>query len=193
MTSSERPAIPARTRRGLSGEVSLEPVPRLEWSLATEQHPAVHEASGPAALRCSWIHRAPEDQVLSLFRKLDGSARKLAAPWWLRALDQGELPSRAAAFDIEDELHALLGSRVGWIFVPWSGVGEAGYWEYGPSDREPMKMPTTVALTDEHPGWINVVAAHAETAGLPLPVRGASALVQALPRIESWGFLDAAG
>lgn len=193
MTSSERSAVSARTWRRPCGQVRLEPEPRLEWSLATEQHPPVHDAAGPAAVRCSWIHRAPEDQVLSLFRKLDGSARQLPAPWWLRALDREELPSRAAAFDIEDEIHALLGSRDGWIFVPWGDVGETGYWEYGPSDREPMTMPTTVVLTDGHPGWIDVVAAHAETTGLPQPVRGTSALARVLPRIESWGFLDAAG
>jgi hypothetical protein len=176
---------PFRNRRSLT-DVHLEPVPRLEWSLATEAHPPALEANAPASLRCSWIHRAPEDQVLSLFRKLNGSARQLPGPWWLPALDRGEIPSRAAAFEIEDEIHALLATRPGWVFVPWANVGETGYWEYGPSDREPMKMPTTVALTDQHPGWVHAVAAHADTAPPPFPVNRAAGLRVVLPLIESW-------
>ncbi|MCI2418897.1 hypothetical protein MOQ72_15750 [Saccharopolyspora sp. K220] len=161
-------------------------MPRLEWSLATEAHPPALEAATPASLRRSWIHTAPEQQVLDLFRKLHGAQRRLPAPWWLRALDRGEIPSRGAAFEIEDEVHAVLGARPGWVFVPWAGIGEAGYWEYAPSDRGAMKMPTTVVLTDEHPGWLNVVAAHGDTEPVPVPVKQAAGLISMLPQIEAW-------
>jgi hypothetical protein len=123
---------------------------------------------------------------LRLYRRLNNAQRELLpAPWWLKALDRKKLPSRAAAFEIEDELHALLTTRTGWVFVPWGGIGE-GYWEYGPSDREPMTMPTTVALTDEHTGWIDVCPAHAETTPLPVPMLGVTGLAIALPQIECW-------
>lgn len=175
-----------RTKRSLS-DVRLEPLPRLEWSLAMEANPgSAEEATSPAALRCSWIHRAPEDQVVELYRKLGSTQRELPAPWWLKALDRAELPSRAAAFEIEDDVHALLTTRPGWVFVPWGAVAEAGYWEYGPSDREPMTMPTTVVLTDQHPGWINVVPAHSDSTTLPLPINGVTGLASALAQIETW-------
>lgn len=164
----------------------LEPVPRLEWSLATEGHPPVLEGAAPSSLRCSWIHRAPEDQVLALFRKLHGSRRRLPAPWWLRAMDRGELPSRAAAYELEDRIHALLTTRPGWVFVPWTSIGETGFWEYGPSDRGPTKMPTTVTLTDQHSGWINVIPAHADLAPGAQRVHGAAGLGTDLPRVEAW-------
>ncbi len=190
MHSAARSTVPASrpstARACFPGNVHLEPVPRLEWSLAAEAHPSVAEATTPSALRCSWLHRAPEEQVLTLFRKLDGAAHELPAPWWLPALDRGEISTRTAAFDLEDDVHRLLTSRPGWVFVPWAGVGETGYWEYGPSDREPRKMPTTVALTNEHPGWINVVAAHADVAPLPLPVGMADGLLVILPQVEAW-------
>ena len=148
--------------------------------------PQVSEAAAPASLRRGWIHRASEEQVLTLFRKLSGSKRALPAPWWLAALDRGDLPSRAAAFAVEDEVHALLSARPGWVFVPWADLGETGYWEYGPSDRPPKNVPTTVAMTNQHVGWVNVVPAHAETAPSPLRVAGAAGLATALPRIEAW-------
>jgi hypothetical protein len=175
----------APVRRSVS-DVQLVPVPRLEWSLATEAHPPALEAATPASLRRSWIHTAPEEQVLDLFRKLHGAKRRLPAPWWLRALDRGEIESRDAAFAIEDEVHAVLGARPGWVFVPWAGVGEAGYWEYAPSDRAPMRMPTTMVLTDEHRGWLNVVPAHCDTEPVPVPVKQATGLVSLLPQIEAW-------
>ncbi|GAB3287141.1 hypothetical protein [Parasphingorhabdus pacifica] len=166
--------------------MQLEPVPRLEWSLATEAHPPVLEGAAPSSLRCSWIHRASEEQVLTLFRKLNGAHHKLPAPWWLRALDRGELPSRNAAFEFEDDLHELLTGRPGWFFVPWPIIGETGSWEYGPSDRGPVKTPTTVVLTDRHPGWVNVIPAHSERAPQPHRVGGIDELRSALPHIESW-------
>lgn len=174
-------------RRGKPGDdVRLEPLPHLEWSLATESPPEP-AATSPSSMRRSWIHQASETQVLRLYRKLDGPAGRLPAPWWLPALDRGELPSRAAAYEIEDEVHALLRERSGWVFVPW-GAGDTGYWEYGPSDREPAKVPTTVLLTDSHPGWIEASPAYADTPGVPVPLAGASGLLQALSQIESWGF-----
>lgn len=187
--SSELPVMWARQSGGRvrrPHDVQLEPVPRLEWSLATESHPPAHEAATPASLRRSWIHTAPEQQVLDLYRELHGSARQLPAPWWLRALDRGELPSRSSGFRIEDEVHSLLTGRPGWVFVPWAAAGEAGYWEYAPSDREPMKMPTTVVLTDAHTGWLNVIPAHRDEPPLPVPIGRVPGLVSALPQIESW-------
>ncbi|RCW47134.1 hypothetical protein DFQ14_101478 [Halopolyspora algeriensis] len=168
-------------------DVRVEPLPHLEWSLATESSPPTGEAASPESTRRSWIHRAPETRVLTLFRQLDGTASRLPAPWWLTALDRGELPSRAAAFSLEDALHALLTSRPGWAFVPWAAPGEAVYWEYGPSDRTPMTMPTTVVLTDRHPGWVSVVPAHTDTApARPVPMRSMAELERALPRVEAW-------
>lgn len=172
--------------RARRSEVLLEPVPHLEWSLATEAHPPPPEPATPASLRRSWIHRATEGQVLGLYRKLHGSDRRLPAPWWLRALDRGEIESRAAAFEIEDEVHHVLSNRPGWVFVPWAGISEAGFWEYAPSDRAPMMMPTTVVLTDEHRGWLSVVPAHRDTPPLPVPISGMPGLVAALPQIETW-------
>jgi hypothetical protein len=125
--------------------------------------------------------------VLQLYRRLNAAQRELLpAPWWLKALDRGALPTRNTAFEIEDEVHTLLSSRPGWVFVPWVGMSEAGFWEYGPSDREPMKMPTTAMLTDQHTGWIDVIPAHAETPSLPVPMKGVAGLAIALPQIESW-------
>ncbi|KEI45990.1 hypothetical protein [Saccharopolyspora rectivirgula] len=173
--------------RGSLSDVQLEPVPGLEWSLATEAHPPTEQqAVSPAALRRSWIHTAAEDKVLDLYRELGGSSSQLPAPWWLRALDRGTLPSRQAAFDFEDQVHAVLRDRSGWVFVPWTEVGETGYWEYAPSDREPMKNPTTITLTDEHPGWLNVIPAYRDTQPLPMPLDGVSGLLAALPQIEAW-------
>jgi hypothetical protein len=173
-----------RTRTSSTG-VLLEPLPRLEWSLATDATTPAN-ATSPASLRRSWIHQAPAHQVLRLYRRLNRAQRELLpAPWWLRALDHEGLPSREAAFEIEDELHALLTSRAGWVFVPWGEVAE-GYWEYSPSDRGPMRMPTTVVLTDQHTGWIDVCPAHAETSPFTIPMPGVAGLVIALPRIEAW-------
>ncbi|MCA1188396.1 MULTISPECIES: hypothetical protein [unclassified Saccharopolyspora] len=176
---------PPRFRRDQT-DVLLEPVPRLEWSLATEAHPVVAEAAAPASLRRSWIHTAAEQKVLDLYRKLHGSASRLPAPWWLRALDRGELSSRAEGFAFEDDVHRLLTSRDGWVFVPWAGTGETGYWEYAPSERGTRHAPTTVALTDDHPGWVEVVAAHTDGPPPPLPLSGTGGLLAALPVVESW-------
>ena len=178
---------PLPTRRPQT-DVHVEPVPRLEWSLATEAHPhpTSHDATAPASLRRSWIHTAPQRKVLDLYRRLDGPAGLLPAPWWLRALDRGELASRAAAFALEDDVHRLLTGRGGWVFVPWAGLGESGYWEYAPSEREARHAPTTVSFTDQHTGWLHVLPAHAEGAPAPRRVRGLHGLAAALAEVESW-------
>lgn len=187
--STESSTSPRRNSDSAEGpwtDVNLVPEPRLEWSLATEAHPGTARATAPSAARRSWIHTAPETQVLALYRRLGGRKSKLPAPWWLRALDRGELPSRSAAFDIEDEVHTLLCDRPGWVFVPWADTGETGYWEYGPSDREPVKTPTTVVMTDQHPGWVNVIPAYDDEVPLPIPVNQASGLLAVLPLAESF-------
>ncbi|WP_235875646.1 hypothetical protein [Saccharopolyspora terrae] len=189
-TSSQERVLIDAPRGGVrakrtGNDVQLEPVPRLEWSLATEAHPPATEAATPASLRRSWIHTASERQVLELFRKLNGAKRRLPAPWWLRALDRGDLASRAEAFQIEDQVHAVLSARSGWVFVPWVGTSEAGYWEYAPSDRGSVKMPTTVVLTDEHEGWLNVVPAYGDEEPLPVPT-STTKLLSLLPQVEVW-------
>ncbi|RRO13670.1 hypothetical protein EIL87_22010 [Saccharopolyspora rhizosphaerae] len=190
LSSQERALIEVPRSGGVranhdGNDVQLEPVPRLEWSLATESHPTPTEAATPASLRRSWIHTASENQVLGLYRKLNGAQRRLPAPWWLRALDRGDLSSRAEAFAIEDEAHTVLSSRPGWVFVPWADISEAGYWEYAPSDCGSVTMPTTVVLTDEHEGWLNVVPAYRDEEPLPIPTSTAS-LLSLLPQVESW-------
>ncbi|MFC7342619.1 hypothetical protein [Saccharopolyspora griseoalba] len=167
-------------------DVALEPVPRLEWSLATESHPVECDGATPASLRRSWIHTAPEQQVLGLYRKLHGARRRLPAPWWLRALDRGDIASREAAFEFEDAVHSVLAGRPGWVFVPWSGAGESGYWEYAPSDRGPVHEPTAVVPTDEHQGRLDAVPAHGEEEPLPVPVNGLDGLISILEKVESW-------
>lgn len=178
-------------RGAAPADVRVEPIPRLEWSLAIESDPPLARVSpsstSPKALRRGWVHRAAERRVLTLFRRLNTSTGALPAPWWLTALDRGELPSRAAAFELEDEVHALLTSRPGWVFVPWGGVGEAAYWEFAPSDRAPMTVPTTVTMTDRHPGWVSVLPAHTDPAAVvAVPVRGVTGLAADVGRIESW-------
>lgn len=177
--------------RRTSVTVQLEPVPELEWSLATEGHPTapVDPPLGPAAVRRGWIHTAPEARVLALYRELrdrESTESPLRAPWWLRVLDRGGLASRREGFAFEDEVHAALGRRDGWVFVPWTIFGDTGYWEYAPSDREPVKVPTTVLCTDEHPGWLNVLPAHGDVEPPPVPLDGTSGLLSAITRIESW-------
>lgn len=167
--------------------VYVEPLPDLEWSLTTESHPPCSLAVGPDSLRNGWIQRAPEQRVLELFHRLNGSGSELAAPWWLRALGRGDIGSRATAFELEDRLHTLLASRAGWVFVPWANPGEVGYWEYSPSERAATMTPTTVILTDGHSGWIDVVPAHADPAGAAgVAMNGLAGLSQALPEIECW-------
>lgn len=190
LESSQDPTLTTHRDR-LSGrtdstDLRVEALPGLEWSLAAETEPPSTEAHSPESLRTRWVHRVPEEHVLDLFRKLSATGQHLPAPWWLPALDRGELSSRAEAFAIEDEVHMILRSRAGWVFVPWVGPNETGYWEYDPPGRPIARFPTTVMLTDQHPGWISVVPAHPDNPPPPVPLKGPSGLTAALNDIESW-------
>ncbi|MFJ6670573.1 hypothetical protein ACIQMJ_05635 [Actinosynnema sp. NPDC091369] len=137
----------------------VEPMLALEWSHAIEAAGVVGVADSPAQTRRAWIHKADEQQVLAMFRAVGPDA---PAPWWLRALDRGRIASRAAAFALEDEVTRLLGSRPGWVFVPWTTEGEVGYWEFVPSESGVYgpAEPTTVQFTDRHPGFVDLLPAH---------------------------------
>ncbi|XVV03769.1 hypothetical protein ACQPW3_41790 [Actinosynnema sp. CA-248983] len=137
----------------------VEPMMALEWSHAIEPAGGVGIATTPAQSRRAWLHRADEQQVLALFRAVGVDA---PAPWWLRALARGKLPSRAAGFAVEDEVTDLLADRPGWVFVPWAADGEVGYWEFVPSESGVYgpAEPTTVQFTDRHPGWVDLLPAH---------------------------------
>ncbi|MFI9008571.1 hypothetical protein ACIGNX_15205 [Actinosynnema sp. NPDC053489] len=137
----------------------VEPLLALEWSHAIEAAGGVGLADSPAESRRAWIHRADEQQVLAMFRAVGPDA---PAPWWLRALDRGRIASRAEAFALEDEVTRLLGSRPGWVFVPWASEGEVGYWEFVPSESGVYgpAEPTTVQFTDRHPGFVDLLPAH---------------------------------
>jgi hypothetical protein len=137
----------------------VEPMLALEWSHAIEAAGGVGVADSPAQSRRAWIHKADEQQVLTLFRAVGQDA---PAPWWLRALARGKIASRAAAFAVEDEVTGLLGSRPGWVFVPWATEGEVGYWEFVPSESGVYgpAEPTTVQFTDRHPGFVDLLPAH---------------------------------
>ncbi|WP_175482783.1 hypothetical protein [Actinokineospora iranica] len=158
----------------------------LEWSEALEQ-PNGATAASPAEARRAWVHRAPEAQVLALYRAASAAEPALPAPWWLRAVASGGLGSRREGFLIEDRVAKLLDARPGWVFVPWGVDGDSGYWEYMPSERmlaEPG-MPTTLAHTDRHGGWIDVVRVHAGPAPAPTAVGGLADLRSNLSRLES--------
>lgn len=156
-----RPAELPRPRQRDRG-LRVEPMLGLEWADAIEAAGGAELASSPAQSRRAWVHRADERQVLSLYRAVREVGARVPAPWWLRALDRGRLPSRAAGFAVEDEVSQLLLSRPGWIYVPWADEGEVGYWEFVPSESGVYgpAEPTTVQFTDEHPGWVDLLPAH---------------------------------
>ena len=169
--------------------VRVEALPALEWSMAVEP------AAGPAAdvpeqARRAWIHHAPVEQVLMLYRQARAAAEQVPAPWWLRALERGALPSRDAGFAVEDRVSALLSRRAGWVYVPWADVGEDGYWEFVPSeadavDGEPA-VPTTIVHTDRHAGWVDVLPMHRGPDPVPVAVAGADDLRVRFYEIEGW-------
>ncbi|MGH3451150.1 MAG: hypothetical protein ACRDQW_10575 [Haloechinothrix sp.] len=160
----------------------------LEWSQALELPRSAVPASRPAEIRRAWVHRAPEDQVVAMFRTasraMDASA---PAPWWLRALAHGELDSRVAGFRVEDRIAQLLGPRPGWEYVPWVADGESGYWEFMPSERGPAgyAIPTTLLNTDRHPGWIDILPAHSGATPDPIAVHGLAGLRSRLGEFEA--------
>lgn len=165
----------------------LEPMLDLEWSRAIELPRTTASAMGPAELRRAWVHRAPEDRVLALFRASAGMAGPVPAPWWLRAFADGKLDSRDQGFRVEDRIALLLGRRPGWEFVPWAADGESGYWEFMPSERGKSghAIPTTVVNTDRHEGWIDVFPAHSGPTPEPIPVAGLAGLRSRLGVFEA--------
>jgi hypothetical protein len=168
--------------------IRVEPLIDLEWSRAVEPTGPIGAARRPSQVRRAWIHRAPESQVVNLYRAARGVVGNMSAPWWLRALASGDLSTRLGGFAVEDQVSELLASRPGWFYVPWTGPGEDGYWEYVPSDHSesgrPL-LPTTLVFTDRHPGWLDVVPAHAEGSVEPIAVHGPADLRVRLPEIES--------
>jgi hypothetical protein len=144
-------------------------------------------AAGPAQARGAWLHRAPEEQVLTLYLTVREHDPKLPAPWWLRALASGQIRSRAEGFAVEDRVAKLLENRPGWVFVPWAAEGDSGFWEYMPSERALTVpgVPTTLVLTDRHPGWLDVIPVHAGKAPPPIAVHGLADLRANLARLES--------
>lgn len=178
--SSNPPSVP--------GALRVEPLIGLEWSQAIEQWGG-ENATLPSETRRSWLHRAPEQQVLSLYRTIRESDPDAPAPWWLRALAAGTLQSRLEGFAVEDRVAKLLSARSGWVYVPWAADGDSGYWEFVPSERKLSEpgVPTTLVLTDRHTGWIDVFRVHAGDTPPPVAVQGLADLRANLARLESMG------
>lgn len=167
--------------------IRVEPLVGLEWSRAVEAPGGVGVARQPADRRRAWIHRAPERQVLALYNSVRAVVPEPPAPWWLRGLAGGRLPSRAAGFAVEDEVAAVLGRRPGWVYMPWTDPGEDGYWEYVSSELSGdglPRVPTAVLLTDRHGGWLDLLPAHSTGAPDPLPISGVAALAARIAELE---------
>lgn len=166
--------------------VHVEATAGLQWSQAIALPTSVAGARDPAGLRAAFVHRAPQEQVLALYRSASVHG-DVAAPWWLRALDRGAISSRVEALRIEDRVTQLLAPRPGWEFVPWAADGESGYWEFIPSERAQsgFTVPTTLLMTDRHAGWIDVLPAHWRATPEPLAVDGVGALRSRLGEIEA--------
>ncbi|WP_228713623.1 MULTISPECIES: hypothetical protein [Prauserella] len=162
-------------------------MPELEWARAIELPRDAGSATTPAELRTAWIHRAPEDQVLALYRAACTPGEPVPSPWWLRAVAAGTLGHREDGFRIEDRVHKLLGRRPGWEYVPWAADGESGYWEFMPSEggRAGHRIPTTILPTERHPGWIDVLPAHSLTTPEPIAVAGLAGLRARLGEFEA--------
>jgi hypothetical protein len=168
-----------------SQALRVEPLLGLEWSQAIEQWG--EDATTPSETRRSWVHRAPEQQVLALYRAIIETDPEAPAPWWLRALADGKLTSRLEGFSVEDRVAKLLTARPGWVYVPWTADGDSGFWEYVPSERKLAEpgVPTTLMLTDRHTGWIDVIRVHTGDAPAPVAVAGLPDLRANLARVES--------
>ncbi|MQA60933.1 MAG: hypothetical protein GEU86_05455 [Actinophytocola sp.] len=184
-------AIETEQRKPRRSHLRVEPTAGLQWSQALELPTTAATATRPAEIRRAYIHRAPEDHVLAMYREacgLDGvGARDIPAPWWLRALARGDIESRAAAFRVEDRIAQLLEPRSGWEFVPWAADGESGYWEFIPSERGPsgFTIPTTLLHTERHDGWIDVLPAHSGPTPAPVAIHGQRGLRERLGEIEA--------
>jgi hypothetical protein len=152
--------------------IRVEPLVDLEWSRAVEPTGPIGSARRPSQTRRAWIHRAPESQVVALYESARLVVTELVAPWWLRALSSGRLSSRLGGFAVEDQVSDLLEQRTGWMYMPWTGPGEDGYWEYVPSETTPGGpfVPTTLVYTDRHPGWLDVYPAHPGNQPQPTPI-----------------------
>jgi hypothetical protein len=177
-----------RSSHSPSEALRVEPLLGLEWSQATEQWGGEQDATTPAETRRSWLHRAPEQQVLALYRTIHEADPSAPAPWWLRALAAGTLSSRLEGYTVEDRVSKLLSARTGWVYVPWGADGDSGFWEYVPSERKLSApgVPTTLMLTDRHAGWIDVFRVHLSEANpSPIAVAGLADLRANLARVES--------
>lgn len=168
--------------------IRVEPLIDLEWSRAVEPTGPIGAARRPSQVRRAWIHRAPESQVVSLYKSAREVVAEMSAPWWLRALAAGHLQSRLGGFAVEDQASDLLATRTGWFYMPWTGPGEDGYWEYLPSDEStagrPL-VPTTLMFTDRHTGWLDVFPAHLDGTVDPIAINGPADLRRRLTEIES--------
>lgn len=170
-----------------SSSLRVEPLLALEWSQAIEQWGG-ENATAPAETRRSWLHRAPEPQVLSLYRAIRETEPDAPAPWWLRALAAGTLGTRLEGFTVEDRVAKLLAARTGWVYVPWTADGDSGFWEYVPSERKLIEpgVPTTLVLTARHTGWLDVIRVHpSEESPAPVALAGLADLRANLARVES--------
>ncbi len=183
---SSNPSSMSSSSSSPAGILRVEPMIGLEWSQAIEQW-GVEDATAPAQARRSWLHRAPEQQVVALYQTIRRADPAAPAPWWLRAIAAGNLETRAEGFAVEDRVAKLLSARPGWVYVPWNTDGDSGYWEYVPSERKLTEpgVPTTLMLTDRHPGWIDVYRVHAGPAPDPVAVAGLADLRANLARLES--------
>jgi hypothetical protein len=167
--------------------IRVEPLIDLEWSRAVEPTGPIGAARRPSQTRRAWIHRAPESQVVNLYDTARRVVAEMSAPWWLRALAAGELSTRMGGFAVEDQVSDLLLPRPGWFYMPWTGPGEDGYWEYVPSEStngQPL-VPTTLVYTDRHNGWLDVFPAHEEGTPNPIPVKGPAELRLRLIELEA--------
>lgn len=170
--------------------IRVEPLIDLEWSRAVEPTGPIGAARRPSQVRRAWIHRAPESQVVNLYNSASRVVAEMSAPWWLRALAAGDLQSRLGGFAVEDQVSDLLIARQGWFYMPWTGPGEDGYWEFLPSDETSggrTLVPTTLVYTDRHTGWLDVFPAHEDGTPEPIEVKGPAQLRVRLDEIEASG------
>jgi hypothetical protein len=183
--SSRAPAINTPAAK-LDRPIRVEPLADLEWARAVEPTGPIGAARRPSQTRRAWIHRAPESQVVALFNAASQVVTDLVAPWWLRALAAGRLTSRLGGFAVEDQVSDLLEARAGWMYMPWTGPGEDGYWEYVPSETTSggRKVPTTLIFTDRHTGWLDVFPAHTGRAPEPIALHGPAQLRARLDELE---------
>src|ERR1700753_3359140 len=165
----------------------VKPLIDLKGPRAVEPTGPIGAARRPSQVRRAWIHRAPESQVVRLYNSARAVVAEMSARWWLRARAAGDLQSRLGGFAVEDQVSDLLAPRPGWFYMPWTGPGEDGYWEYVPSDEtasgRPL-VPTTLMLTDRHTGWLDVFPAHADGLPDPIAARGPAALRGPLPELD---------